>query len=504
MMTRKNLKYYIFLILGILVLINILSDRFFVRLDFTEDERYTLSQTTIDILEEMEEPVTVTAYFSEGLQPQFDQIRRDFKDLLSEYATSSRNMIVYEFVNPNKDEETEQKAAQAGIQPLMVSSRDKNETVQKRAYMGVVIQIGEESEVIPFLNPQGQMEYTLTTSLKKLVVKDKPLIGFISGHGEASLASMQQVVEGLGVLFQPEQVELSDSVVLSKYKTIAIINPADSIPDWQLAKLSSYVEQGGNLYIAMNSVRADFQQSMGFAQTTGLEGWLKNYGIAVDQNFVMDANCGTVSVQQQQGPFKFNNQIQFPYLPIIAKFAEHTIVEGMSGLLLQFASTLNYNGDSLISYTPLAFTSEQSATEPAPTYFNVQKQWQTSDFPLQNLAVAGLFEGSFNGSNPAKMVIITDGDFPINGEGQQARAIQPDNVNMVVNAIDFMSDDSGLIQLRAKQIKHRPIDQMEESTKTLLKVVNFALPLLLILIIGLLRWQKKRIVRLKRMEGDYV
>ncbi|MBN2166866.1 MAG: Gldg family protein [Marinilabiliaceae bacterium] len=503
-MNRKNLKYYLLLVFGILVLVNILSDRFFMRLDFTEDERYTLSQTTIDILNEMEEPVTIKAYFSEGLQPQFDQVRRDFKDLLSEYATRSHNLLVYEFINPNEDEDSERKASEAGIQPLVVSSREKDQTVQKRAYMGVVIQIGEESEVIPFVNPQAQMEYTLTTALKKLVVQDKPAIGFISGHGEASLSSMQQVAEGLSVLFQPELVEMTDSVVLSKYKSIVIVNPTDSIPETHLQLLSSYLQQGGNIFVAINAVRADFQQSMGFAQSTGLESWLKKYGISVDQNFVLDANCGSVSVQQQQGPFRFNTQVQFPYLPIISEFAEHSIVDGMSGLLLQFASTLNYSGDSLITYTPLAFTSGKSATERAPIYFNVQKQWTDNDFPLQKLSVAGLFEGSFNGGVPAKMVVVTDGDFPINGEDQQARAIQPDNVNMVVNAVDFMSDDSGLIQLRAKQIKLRPIDQLEDSTKTLLKIVNFSVPLLLILLIGIFRWQKRRIVRLKRMEGDYV
>ena len=504
MMNRKHLKYYLLLVFGILVLINILSDRFFTRLDFTEDKRYTLSQTTKDILDDLDEPVTVTAYFSEGLQPQFDQVRRDFKDLLSEYASRSRNLLVYEFINPNKDEETEQKAAQAGIQPLVVSSREKNQSVQKRAYMGVVIQMGEESEVIPFLNPQAQMEYTLTTSLKKLVVKDKPIIGFITGHGEATLGSMQQVAEGLSVLFQPEQVQMTDSVILSKYKTIAIINPADSFPQKHLELLSDYLQHGGNIFLAMNCVKADFQQSMGFAQTTGLETWLKQYGINADQNFVLDANCGTVSVQQQQGPFKYTTQVQFPYLPIISDFSNHPIVDGMSGLILQFASTLNYVGDSLINYTPLAFTSEKSGTESAPIYFNVQKQWQQSDFPLKKLTVAGLFEGSFGGVTPGKMVVITDGDFPINGEGQQAHGIQPDNVNFVVNSIDFMTDDSGLIQLRAKQIKHRPIDQMEDSTKTILKIVNFAVPLILILIIGLFRWQKRRIIRLKRMEEDYV
>ena len=84
----------------------------------------------------MEEPVTVTAYFTEDLPPDLATTRRYFKDLLVEYASVSKGRVVYEFVNPNTDQATEQKAFQAGIQPVLVSTREKDEATQKKVFMG--------------------------------------------------------------------------------------------------------------------------------------------------------------------------------------------------------------------------------------------------------------------------------------------------------------------------------------------------------------------------------
>ena len=497
MVNRKNLNYYILLSLGILVLINILAYRFFFRLDFTEDQRYTLSKSTIDILDQIHEPVTITAYMSEGLQPQFDQIRKDFKDMLSEYATRSKGQIVYEFINPNKDEQLERKAVQAGIQPLMITMREKDQSVQKKAYLGAVIQIGENSEVIPFIQPGAQMEYALTMALKKLITTDKPAIGFITGHGEPPLTAFAQVKQGLDVLYVPEEVTLSDSVNLSKYKTLVWVNPKDSISDADFLLVDKYLEQGGNIYVAINRVDANLQQGYGFSHTTGLESWLKAKGIEVEDNFIVDANCGSVQVQQANFPIPIS--INFPYLPIITHFAKHPISEGLGNMIMQFASSIKFTGDSTKTYTPLAFTSDKSGVQPAPVYFNVEKRWTQSDFPLKKIPVAALVE-----DGKAKIVVVSDGDLSVNGTGRNAHQIQPDNANFMVNAIDFMSDDTGLIQLRSKQVKMRPLDQIDDSKKSMLKILNFILPILIIIIIGIIRYQKRRVKRLKRMEEDYV
>ncbi len=499
MFKKSQLKYYIILSLGIIVLINILANRFFFRLDFTEDQRYTLSETTKDILEGITEPITVTAYFSEGLQPQFDKARQDFRDMLADYSSLTGRQLVYEFINPNEDPATEQKAVEAGIQTLMIKAREKDQETTKKAFMGAVVQIGEETETIPFIQPSGQMEYALTTAIKKLTIPEKAAIGFITGHGEAGLDQLAQVSQGLDVLYVPEEITLSDSVNLSKYKTIAWINPQDTIPESDLAIIDQYLNQGGNLFISFNKVDAQLQQGMGVSKYTGLGKWLESKGLKVEDNFVLDATCGTISYQEQRGIFTVNRPIQFPYLPVLSNFAENPITEGLGTMIMQFGSTLTYTGDSTKTFTPLVFTSEKSATQPTPVYFNVEKQWTENDFPNSKIPVAGLLE---DGNH--KIVVITDGDLAINGLGEQAHQVQPDNANFVVNAIDYMSDDTGLIQLRAKQVKMRPLDQIDDANKQFLKIFNFALPIFIIIGIGIYRNQRRKLIRLKRKGETYV
>lgn len=505
MKTKKTITSYLLILIGVIVLVNILSDNFFIRLDFTEDNRYTLSNATKDILKNLNEPVTITAFFSEDLPPDIAKTRRDFKELLTEYASVANQMLVYEFVNPNEDEETERKSAMEGVQPVIINVREKDQVVQQKAFLGAVIQMGEEKEVIPFMQPGAAMEYALSSAIKKLSVLDKPKIGFLQGHGEPTIGDYQQVMAQLQVLYDVSGVTLSDtSNELAPYKTVTIVAPTDSFPASHLAQLDNYLNQGGKLFIAMNRVDGNLQNQSGSTINTALEGWLTQKGIVVENNFIIDASCASVGVQQQQGIFSYRTQIQFPYLPVVTNFADHPITKGLEAVILQFASTINYTGDSTIVFTPIAETSENAGTKSSPTYFEIQKNWTQTDFPLSNLPVAGHFKGKLAGNAISEMVVIGDGDFPVNGAGQQKQQQQEDNISLMVNSIDFLSDDTGLIELRTKGVSSRPLDQIEDGRKAFLKYFNFLLPLLLIIGYGIFRMQMRRNLRVKRMEEGYV
>ena len=200
------------------------------------------------------------------------------------------------------------------------------------------------------------------------------------------------------------------------------------------------------------------------------------------------------------GPIPLN--VQFPYLPIINNFADHPITSGLEAVVLPFASSMTFTGDSTVTFIPIAFTSENSGTERSPVYFNVQKRWTKNDFPLKDLPVAAILSGKLVGNTMSNMVVVSDGDFAVNGE--QAQQLQPDNVSLMVNSIDYLSDDTGLIELRTREVTLRPLKQTEDSTKALLKWLNFLLPILIIVIYGILRMQHNRNLRVKRMEEGYV
>jgi ABC-type uncharacterized transport system involved in gliding motility auxiliary subunit len=374
-------------------------------------------------------------------------------------------------------------------------------------YMGAVISMGENAEVIPFMLPGAAMEYALSSSIKKLSVINKPLIGYLQGHGEPKLEALQEVYQSLEILYNTERFELTDTIDnLSKYSTIAIIAPIDSFPQSHIDQINNYVSKGGNIFMALNRVSGQLAGNppSGFEINTGLEDWLASKGLVVENNFVVDMNCGKINVRQQQQGFTFSSQVAFPFLPIINKFDEHTITKGMEQLAFQFASQLNYLGDSSITFTPIIKSSAKAGTYPSYTIFDVSKRWGDADFPLSGLTMGGILSGKIAGPTEAKIIVIGDGDFAINGEGETFRPQPPDNISLMVNSIDYLSDDTGLIELRTKGITSRPLELIEDGKRTFLKYLNFLLPIILVLIYGFIRLQSRRNLRIKRMEEGYV
>jgi gliding-associated putative ABC transporter substrate-binding component GldG len=501
----KSISGYILLIFAILVLVNILSDRFFLRLDFTGDKRYTLSNATKDILRSLKEPVTVKAYFSENLPPDIAKTRRDFRELLVEYNNVSRGKVVYEFIDPGKSEELEKDAQQNGIQPVMINIREKDQVKQQKAYLGAVLKMNEQSDAIPFMKPGAAMEYALTTSIKKISIKDKPVIGYLQGHGEPPLRNLQQVYNQLSILYNVQEEKQSETYNLNKYATLMIVNPKDTFPQSHLNQLDEYINNGGRIFIAYSRVVGDLTTASGRSVHTGLEDWLSKKGMTIDNNFIIDEKCAPVSVQQQQGMFNFMSQIAFPYIPIITTFTQHPLTKGLEQVMLPFCSSITEvkveAEAKTLKYTPLAMTSKKSGTVPSPiSRFDINKQWTDRDFTQSNLVVAALLSGKLSGLKDSRIVVISNGTFAVNGEGRQGQQVQPDNVNLMANSVDWLSDDTGLIELRSKEITNRPLEQTDDAKKLFLKYLNFLLPILIIVGYGIYRFQRNRNIRVRRME----
>lgn len=500
---KNNSLLSIILIGGILILVNILSNRFFFRLDLTQGQQYTLSKASKDILKELDAPITITAYFSDNLPVEIAKIQRDFEEMLLEYSTLAKGNLNYKFVNPETDEE-QQEAAKDGVQPITIQVREKDQVKNQQAFLGAVVQRAEQKEVIPLIQGGTGMEYSLSTSIKKLAVQEKPAIAFIDGHGEASLNDLGQAYQSLSILYSIETIQL-DTDIPDRFRAVAIVAAKDSLPPSHLAKLDDYLQRGGKLLLAINAVNGDLSTAQGSPSPTALEGWLMNKGIEVEPSFLIDAQCGSVSVQQQQGFFTMQTPVQFPYLPNISTFADHPISKGLEQVMLPFASPVRFLGDSSKVFTPIVFSSSQAGIQSAPLYFDVQKEWTANDFPLGNVILGGVLEGDFGGGIPGKVVIYGDGDFAVGGQQRQSQ----DNVSLLVNSIDWLSDDTGLIELRTKAIATRPIDQAylgEEASakRSFIKYLNFGLPILLILIYGFVRYQRERNKRAKRKFESYL
>lgn len=503
-MKKKSYLSSVLLLVAIFVVVAVISEQFFLRFDFTEGGQYSLSKATKDILKNLDSPVTVTAYFTQDLPPDLAKVKRNFQDMLTEYNSLSNGNVVFKFENPSKDPALENEAIAAGVRPVLFKAREKDEVKQQKVFMGAVISLNNQTEVIPFVNPQGSIEYDLTTSIKKLSVINKPLIGFVQGQGEPPLQAYQQVLAELNVLYQVEPVTLSDTIHdINKYRTLVISAPKDTFNLEAFRVLDKYLNNGGNLFVAYNTVEANLQTLSGEKVATNLSDWLAQKGIKVSDSFVLDANCGNVNVSQQMGGFNMSTPVKFPYLPMISNFAEVSITKGLEQIMLGFPSPISYVGDTSVHFTPLAKTSELTGLQELPVRIDVQHNWVRTDFPDGEQVVAALLEGKF-GLEESKIVVVTSGDFAVNGTGQRPRQLQPDNVSLMVNSIDWMSDATGLIDLRTKTITSRPLDQLTDAKKAMLKWGNFLLPLILVVVYGLFRLQWRRKQRMKRMEVGYV
>ncbi len=503
-MKKRSLFTHLGIVIAIVVIASLISSQLYFRIDFTEDKRYTLSEATGDVLDELDGVITVTAYFSEDLPAQLINNKKDFEDMLIEYEKRSGENVVYEFVNPNENQEKETEVQQRGIGPVMVNVTENDRIEQMRAYMGATLQLDDKVEIIPLVQPGSAMEYALTTSIKKLSIQDKPKVGLLQGHGEAGLRVLPQLVQQLRILYEVEELQLTDTTQIpSHYRALAWVAPKDSIPANRLAKLSAYLNNGGKLFVAYTNVTGDMQQGLlSVAPDIGLVSWLNQQGVQLGQHFVTDAQCASVTVQQRQGFFTINSNVEFPYFPRVSNFEDHPMTRGLEQVTLPFVTgvTPTVDLDTALKATPLLYTSSNSGLIVAPAYIDIQKKWAQNDFGsgIQSLAIA--IEGFGNGG---KLIVIGNGDFFTNGEEQSARTVAPDNLNLASNAIDWLADDTGLIHLRTKAITSRPLEVIEDSTREMLKYANVFAPIVLLLVYAFVRRLRNQRKRQRWMQGNF-
>lgn len=493
------------LILAILVVLNILSARYSVRLDFTEEKQYTLSEATKNLILNLEVPVTVKAYFSKDLPPDFLRARKQFKDLLIEYSAHSNGKLVYEFIDPVSSEDVEKEITAQGVRPVMIEVREKDQKKQQKAYLAAVVEMNDERQPIPFLQPGGAMEYTLSSAIKKLAVTDKPTIGLIQGHGEPALEELMQVRAELEVMYNIEPYYIAGGTVPGpdRYAAMVWLRPTDSIPQHHFEFMDQYLANGGHMMVAFNPVEGDFVDMVATQKYTGMSQWLAGKGLKVERNLVIDNRCGSVSVQQNQGMFAYASNVSFPFLPLLIGQENNDISGGLESVMFEFPSEISFEGDTALHYEPVLKTSRQSNALRAPRELNVQQQWTPEDFVRSEIVIGASLSGMMSSEFFTRFLLYTDGDFPVNGPRDQARQVQPDNINLFVNSVDWLVDETGLIALRTRGVVARPLDPLEDDTKALLKYSNFLAPIVLVFVYGLIRGQRRRIIRKKRMHEDY-
>jgi len=527
---RKSLLINIIVIMAILIVINLISINIFARLDLSRGKIYSLSSSSRETVRELPDRLLIKAYFSENLPAQLADAHRFTRDILSEYQAYSRGRIRFEFIDPGEDERYKQEAHSHQIMPVSMQVVEDDKLEIREIYMGLVFMYQGKTEIIPFIQNTRGLEYDITSSIKKITDIGRSTVGFFKR--EESLPPMMQqhqqpqtiystITEMLTDHYNLEKVELMDPVDL-QIQTLIFGGVKDSLHIEELYNLDQFLMRGGRALIFQEGVDADLQNLTARPIESNIFDLLEHYGIRVKKNLVTDANAGQIRVQRQQGIFSFATPVNYPPFPVINNVnRDHIVTRNLEQLQLIFASEIEDSAtNENLSFDYLLRTSDNSGEIREPGYnISFERYMQQRDLrrilTAPSKVVAGLYEGSlesyyleifpeeedpladdfFYRTNNAKIILVTDSDFIKDGGGAGVRA----NLDFVLNSIDYLMDDTALIEIRARETVFKPLRELSSSGKKVVRWLNILLPSFLLLVFGVINYhrqiQRRKVIR---------
>jgi gliding-associated putative ABC transporter substrate-binding component GldG len=521
-MSNKDLRSQTLMRVGIvaviLILLNFVSVRLFGRLDLTKNSVYSLSDASKNLVKNLDDRLTVKAYFTEELPPPYNNVRRSVLDQLNEYKAYSRGNLQFEFIDPS-GEKGEQEAQQQGIQPVQVQVINNDKMEVKRGYMGMVLLFEDRKEVIPVIQSTSTLEYDLSSTIKRLTQKSQKKIAFLSGQGEPTLQELQRVYQHLSKQYIVETADVSKGQPIgADVAALIVMAPKTEFSEPAKYQIDQYLMRGGKIAFLLNKVDANLQQQFGRTLDLKIEDMLENYGLRINPDLIRDAQCAPINIVQQQGGFSIQTQVQFPYIPVASDFSkDNTIVKNLQGIVLFFVSSIDTTNLAAkgLKGEILVRSSKQSGRQTQVFYFDPVAQYTRDMFSEQHIPLGAVVTGQFKSfyankpvphdtsagavaptgttltqSPDTRIILIGDGDF-----ARDQFLSGRDNLTFFVNMVDYLVDDAGLITIRSKDVSLPPLEQVSDGSKKFYKFGNMLLPPLLVMGFGLFRWRMRQAKR---------
>jgi gliding-associated putative ABC transporter substrate-binding component GldG len=517
----------ILFLLGILILINAIGIRNFVRLDLTSSRMYTLSKASKNIVSKVEDKVFIKAYISPNLPAPYNNTERYLRDILEDYRAYSKGHLTYEFIDPGSEEKLEKEAQSFRIPPkqFQVVQNDKIEV--KMGYLGVVFIYGDKKEVIPVVENVANLEYEITSLINRLTAKKLPRLGVASTGSEDKKVTMQKLYEALGRNFDVQPLSV-DEPISKDFDVVFLIAPRAPLTDWQLFNIDQYLMNGGKFGVFANSYEAYLQQGFANKRDLKLKDFLTNYGIALNEDMVFDNECGAVSVPRRQGFFTFNQQVNFPYLVyVLNPNRQNVITRTLQNVQMFFPSSV----DTTIAMTKgykvegLLYSSKLSGRELGQSVaMDITRRWQKTDFTEKYIPLAAIVTGKFTSyfakyGPPNRPLIYVkgavdtvgtkyDGPFKTAADAETRLLVVGDgnmaldeyiftagagDIMFIQNAADYMVQTQDLISIRSKQLMMKPLKDVPNFGKKIIKWANQIGPVILVVILGIVLWQVRRL-----------
>jgi len=530
--------------LALVVLINLLASLFFFRIDLTEEKRHSIKPVTREMLGQLEDVVYVEVYLDGDLNAEFKRLRNSIREILEEFRIYSKGKVQYKFTNPmtalsqKAQSEFLQELASKGIQVLPVIETNEGERVEKRVVPGALISYdGNEKGVMLFkqniaassqevINQSIEgLEFELASTIHALNTTDRKKIVFLEGHGE--LDSLQTASLRATLRDQYDVIQ-SDS---AQGDVVIVAQPKHKFSEVQKLQLDQYLLNGGNLMLFIDQMHASMDSAsmdnnFAFPYETGLQDQLFKYGVRVNPDLMQDAFAAQYPVVVSEvGGQPQIVPMEWPFFPLIHRYANHPITRNMDASLTRFVSSIDSVRADGVKKTPLFTTSEYSRKLSAPVKVTVNdlRNLTQDDFNGGMVPVAWLLEGTFTSlyknrflpdgvskdgfreSGTGKVIVVGDGDFvrndvnPRNGMPQElgkdpisGRVFA--NERVVTNMVAYLTNQGGLITTRNKEIEARPLEKEKiKNERVKWQAINMGLPVVIIVLFGIvLSWLRKR------------
>jgi len=539
--TKNNIKKLLITII-VIVIVNILGNQFFKRFDLTSDNRYTLSETTLNTLKNVKDPLIIDVFLDGEFPAQFKRLQSETRQILEEFRAYNKN-IVFRFNDPLADEATaEQYTAELmsyGLTPTNINQTVKGKKSLTPIFPWAIANIGEKSVAVPLLvnnfgNKPDQninqsvqlLEFAFTDAITKLTNTSKKKIAILKGNGEMQdkyLADFLLSTKEYYALGEFNLDSLKNDLPrvlenLKRFDAAIIAKPTEAFSDEEKYILDQYIMNGGKTIWLIDQVNIDLdhlqnaeQMSLATANNLNLDDMFFKYGVRINPRLVQDLLSTPITAKSAEGA---DFPIDWLYSPILKSEENHPINKNINLVKMEFASQIDTLKNN-IKKTVLLKSSPQSRVVGTPVLVGLNQFMQELDesvFNNGNQITGALLEGNFSSvfknrvkpfsiSKPAddgvpnKMIVIADGDIVnynyvnkkplVNGLDQWTQQVYG-NKDFMMNCVNYLLDDKGLINIRSKNIELPLLDDQKVIEKyTFSQIITVGLPIVILIIFGL-------------------
>jgi len=544
--TQQNIKT-LGITIFILIVLNVLGTLFFHRFDLTKDKRYTLSPTSLQIVKQVQNPLSIKIYMEGVLPADFKRLQQETKQLLEEFQAYNKN-IVFEFVDPLENEEESEELTKSlfkkGLTPINITVDDKGKQSQAMVFPWAVALYNDKEVKIPLLkNIMGasttqkvigsiqHLEYSIADGINRVTTKKQKKIAILKGNGELREVHIAKMLMQIHESYLIGPFTL-DSVAkdpngtlneLKKYDLTIISKPTEKFSDEEKEVLDQYIMNGGKTLWLIDQVAADMDSlyndmgaTLAYPRDLNLNDMFFKYGFRINPDLVKDEQGSPIKLATgEQGSATQYQDFIWKFAPQVYPTSQHPIVKNLGGIKFDFASPIDTlkNG---IRKTVLLQSSQYSKVIGTPSEISlnmVTEKTTPQDYLNKgNIPLAVLLEGSFHSAfenrvlpfkdnsftpkgKPNKMIVVSDGDIVRNQLDKNMEPVELgydqrtgnlyDNKDFIMNCINYLLDDSGLINIRSKDVELPLLDKEKvyQSYSTT-QFITIGVPILILALFG--------------------